>query len=72
MSEVKLQLCKDGPVLIYGQVTLLDHDGTVIPTRPKGVALCRCGNSGNKPFCDGTHSKIGFCGTVTATEPGGD
>lgn len=49
---------KNGPYLVDG-ATLKDADGNVLKEGEK-IALCRCGQSGNKPFCDGTHSKIGF------------
>ena len=52
--------CKDnGPYVVSGLDDLRDPNGKSIPTKPK-VALCRCGKSSSKPFCDGTHAKIGF------------
>jgi CDGSH-type Zn-finger protein len=59
VSDVKITISKNGPYLVSGPVELRDADGTVYPARPK-MALCRCGASTTKPFCDGTHSKIGF------------
>jgi uncharacterized Fe-S cluster protein YjdI len=51
----------DGPLLVSGGVRVVDAGGNVLYEGEK-AALCRCGGSGNKPFCDGTHEKIGFCG----------
>ena len=52
--------CMDnGPYIVSGLDDLRDPNGKSIPTKPK-VALCRCGGSSSKPFCDGTHAKIGF------------
>ncbi len=52
--------CKDnGPYVVSGLDDLRDPNGKSIPTKLK-VALCRCGGSSSKPFCDGTHAKIGF------------
>jgi len=51
----------DGPLLLSGGVRILDAEGTVLYEGEK-AALCRCGGSGNKPFCDGTHAKTGFRG----------
>lgn len=55
---------KNGPYLVTGdlsQLTLTDADGNRYDLTGKpAVALCRCGGSVNKPFCDGTHSRIGF------------
>ena len=52
--------CQDnGPLIVTGLSDLKDADGKSIPTRSK-IALCRCGASSTKPFCDGTHARIGF------------
>ncbi|GIG23647.1 hypothetical protein Cch01nite_43710 [Cellulomonas chitinilytica] len=52
--------CPDGPILVRGDVTILDDDGRPVPRQRATVALCRCGASTIKPFCDGTHKAIGF------------
>lgn len=57
---------RDGPILVRGPIRLTDPEGNLVETRRKTVALCRCGESGIKPFCDGTHKRIGF------TAPGRD
>jgi uncharacterized Fe-S cluster protein YjdI len=49
----------NGPLLVSGHVQIVDADGAVLFEGDK-VALCRCGGSSNKPFCDGTHKKNGF------------
>lgn len=52
---------ENGPYVVTGPVRVLDADGT--PYEAEGrvsIALCRCGGSASKPFCDGTHSRIGF------------
>jgi hypothetical protein len=51
----------DGPLLVSGGVRILDAEGNLLYEGEK-AALCRCGNSANKPFCDGTHKQIGFRG----------
>jgi len=58
---VKISIRPNGPYLVEGDVELADVNGNKVDTtgRPK-IALCRCGGSTTKPFCDGTHSKIGF------------
>jgi CDGSH-type Zn-finger protein len=48
-------------LLVTGGVRVVDAEGTVLYEGAKAT-LCRCGGSGNKPFCDGTHEKIGFRG----------
>ena len=63
--SITITVRNNGPLFISAdeaaQVTLLDHEGNRIEPKPgKGIALCRCGASVNKPFCDGTHSRIGF------------
>lgn len=52
--------CTDGPLLVRGDVELLDANGEKIPRTCATVALCRCGVSTIKPFCDGTHKLVGF------------
>ncbi|MEU7873962.1 CDGSH iron-sulfur domain-containing protein [Dactylosporangium sp. NPDC049140] len=52
--------CEDGPLLVRGNFTLLTQDGEVIDPGRRTVALCRCGRSAIKPFCDGTHKVVGF------------
>jgi 3-phenylpropionate/trans-cinnamate dioxygenase ferredoxin subunit len=59
MSDPTIQILPKGPYLVAGKVNLLDASGNKIQTEEK-FALCRCGASTNKPFCDGTHSKVGF------------
>ncbi len=49
----------NGPLLCTGNIEVLDEDGNVIE-KSDDVALCRCGHSGNKPFCDGSHRDAGF------------
>jgi 3-phenylpropionate/trans-cinnamate dioxygenase ferredoxin subunit len=69
-----IKVRKDGPYavdLTTGEFVLVDHEGNVIPLpelKPgkTAITLCRCGASTRKPFCDGTHSKIGFRGAEEA------
>ncbi len=63
MSGAKLTPYRNGPYLLRGDFEVLDQEGNVIETRRKTVALCRCGASRSKPFCDGTHKQIGFKAT---------
>jgi CDGSH-type Zn-finger protein len=51
---------RDGPLLVRGPFRLIDQDGAEIECRRRTVALCRCGRSAIKPFCDGTHKTVGF------------
>jgi CDGSH-type Zn-finger protein len=52
--------CPDGPLLVRGDVEILLGSGQPADRRRRTVALCRCGASGIKPFCDGSHKAIGF------------
>jgi CDGSH-type Zn-finger protein len=54
----QLTLYPDGPVLVRGDVEILQADGSPLPRRRKTVALCRCGHSGLMPLCDGTHAVL--------------
>jgi len=62
MADVIVQVVKNGPLIVKGSVTLQDAAGGLIPTTEPTVALCRCGHSKNKPFCDGAHKTAGFQG----------
>ncbi len=59
MAEVTIDIIKNGPLIVKGEVQLKDSEGNAYPTEER-MALCRCGASTTKPFCDGTHSRIGF------------
>ena len=51
---------RDGPLLVRGPFTLRDQDGNEITVDKRTVALCRCGKSRSRPFCDGTHKLARF------------
>ena len=62
MSETKISVRDDGPFLVEGPFKLVDADGkeyTIDGSKP-AYALCRCGASANRPFCDGAHKTAGF------------
>jgi CDGSH-type Zn-finger protein len=60
MSKVPINARENGPYLMPGTATYLDAEGNEQTTTGSGIAVCRCGGSANKPFCDGTHRKIDF------------
>lgn len=67
--QVEIKVRDDGPYKITGPVRIVDADGTVLdvkgePGRP--IVLCRCGQSADKPFCDGAHRTCGFSSRVRA------
>lgn len=64
MSEVRITVRKNGPYHVQGRVILVDHEGNEIPYEGEEIWLCRCGGSSKKPFCDGTHRRIGFQGDL--------
>jgi CDGSH-type Zn-finger protein len=79
-AKVKIEVTKDGPYLVSGgpplseQWIVTNDEGDSLDYREgkkyaaqADYALCRCGQSGNKPFCDGTHAKVRFDGTETAS-----
>jgi CDGSH-type Zn-finger protein len=61
---VTIKIRDNGPYVVEGDFSLVDASGNEVPILKK--ALCRCGGSTTKPFCDGTHSKIGFQGANAA------
>lgn len=61
MSDaVRITPYRDGPLLVRGPFTITDQSGNEIEVHQRTVALCRCGRSARKPFCDGTHKATGF------------
>jgi CDGSH-type Zn-finger protein len=69
MADVEITIRDNGPYLVAGPITLQDAAGNPVDIGGRErVALCRCGGSTKKPFCDGTHSKIGFQGAIAAVE----
>ena len=59
MADVTIEIIEHGPYIVTGPVELKDSEGNAYQAKQR-IALCRCGASTAKPFCDGTHSKIGF------------
>ena len=53
-------LCPDGPILVRGDFDIVTPSGEPVPRQRQTVALCRCGASAIKPYCDGTHKMIKF------------
>jgi CDGSH-type Zn-finger protein len=61
MSDFKVIVRSSGPLRLEGDITILDQDGQAFGLAGRTVvSLCRCGQSQNKPFCDGSHNKVGF------------
>ena len=58
----QIQVVKDGPLIVKGPCELKDAAGVPIPVKEPTVALCRCGQSAGKPFCDGSHKRAAFQG----------
>jgi CDGSH-type Zn-finger protein len=64
---VEIKVRDNGSYLVSGPVRLVDADGNEFDLQGKTrFSLCRCGGSTRKPFCDGTHTKIGFQGAERA------
>ncbi len=62
MADVRIRMRTNGPFLVEGPFELVDADGNafVINAEKPAIALCRCGASKNRPFCDGEHNRCGF------------
>lgn len=67
MADVKIQVSENSPYIVRGEIELTDGEGKPISVQKRVIALRRCGGS-TKPFCDGTHSQIGFQGAIRAME----
>ena len=71
MARIKVR--QNGPYLVEGDdVTLVDWNGNAYEMPKRPFALCRCGASTVKPFCDGTHSRVGFQAAEAAVAGSGD
>jgi CDGSH-type Zn-finger protein len=67
VSDTKITVRSNGPLLVNGPVTLEDMAGQAFGLSGRAsIALCRCGQSENKPFCDGAHNRAGFKSECTA------
>lgn len=65
----KITCLNNGPILIEGEFEILDPTGAAFGLAGRtAIKLCRCGQSANKPFCDGSHARTGFMDPVTARE----
>ena len=60
---------RDGPLIVRGNFRLTDQDGGEIDPGRDTIALCRCGKSGIKPFCDGSHKRSGFSAPSAPSRP---
>jgi uncharacterized Fe-S cluster protein YjdI len=60
-AETIIETMPNGPLMVYGNVNVKDSNG-MLTKKNSATAFCRCGGSGNKPYCDGSHKKIGFVG----------
>jgi CDGSH-type Zn-finger protein len=69
MSETKITPRDNGPLFIEGNFTIVDSTGKAFGLAGRtAISLCRCGHSENKPFCDGSHKKVGFQSVVQARD----
>jgi CDGSH-type Zn-finger protein len=72
MADIKITVRKNGPYRVEapeGSIEMVDSEGNKYDLTGKtAFSLCRCGGSVNKPFCDGTHSKVGFQGAESAVK----
>jgi CDGSH-type Zn-finger protein len=67
LAATKITVKNNGSVRIEGEFEICDQDGNAFDLGGRSViSLCRCGQSGNKPFCDGSHKRIGFQSEVKA------
>jgi len=72
MAESTIKVNPNGPYRVSGPTTITDPEGNSIRVEEgRAVSLCRCGASVNKPYCDGTHSRIGFQAAEAAVKAEG-
>jgi CDGSH-type Zn-finger protein len=58
--SVIIKVLQDGPLQVRGECEVQDAAGNSVPAKGDAIFLCRCGQSANKPFCDGAHKRVGF------------
>jgi CDGSH iron-sulfur domain-containing protein 3 len=68
-EDVVIKVRESGPYRVTGRITLVDADGAPYVLEGDSIALCRCGGSNTKPFCDGSHRENGFCAVERAARP---
>jgi CDGSH-type Zn-finger protein len=70
-ETITIRMRENGPLVLPAKFKIVDHQGNefVLPVGKENVALCRCGASKTKPFCDGSHKTCGFQATETAPPP---
>ena len=72
MAECTIVVRPNGPYRLTGPARITDPQGNeIVIEEGRSVSLCRCGASVNKPYCDGTHSKLGFQAAEAAVQSGG-
>ncbi|WP_426764601.1 CDGSH iron-sulfur domain-containing protein [Pseudarthrobacter sp. 1G09] len=67
--ESSIMVCPDGPLIVRGDFEIVTPSGDPVPRDRRTVALCRCGASAIKPYCDGTHKFITFRSDPSLPEP---
>ncbi len=69
MSDFRVTVRNNGPLRLEGDITLCDQDGKPFGLGGRtAISLCRCGHSANKPFCDGSHARVGFDSVCAARD----
>jgi CDGSH-type Zn-finger protein len=69
MPSTKIMPQSNGPIRIAGDFEILDPSGAAFGLAGRTmISLCRCGHSENKPFCDGSHNRVGFVNEIVARE----
>ena len=69
MATTKITVGNNGSIRVEGDFEIVDPQGNAFGLAGRAaIGLCRCGHSANKPFCDGSHGRVGFTDTVVARE----
>ncbi len=71
MAEVEIKVRDNGPYRVAGPIRLIDATGAEFALEQEVIALCRCGHSEHKPFCDATHRKVEFKSEPRALDQAG-